>query len=60
MTGPVRRPIEDVIERSSLGTVAAQAARRTVSVQRGRAIAASAAKRSMARTPQASTRENQK
>ncbi|MDZ7931874.1 MAG: hypothetical protein U5N21_18195 [Rhodococcus sp. (in: high G+C Gram-positive bacteria)] len=60
MTGPARRTIEDMIERSSLGTASARAARRTVSVQRGRAVAASAAKRSTVRTSQASTPENQK
>lgn len=38
-----RRPIQDVIEQSSLGTPAAQRARRSIPAQRGQAVANRAA-----------------
>lgn len=56
MTDSTRRPINEVIESSSLGTASAKAARSTISVRRGRAVADRAAKYSSGRISRTSER----
>lgn len=59
MTGSARRPINEVIENSSLGTASAKAARRTISVRRGQAVADRAAKYSSSRISRTTERGNE-